>query len=92
MNMVETILVTGATGNAGNEVIKQLLTPAFSSSGHNRIKAAFHSQNKVDAMTEGFYSIRGDRASRTTTVVEQITGRKPISFFQLVKDYTRAFR
>jgi hypothetical protein len=41
----------------------------------------------IDAMTEGFYSIRADRASRTTTVVEQITGRKPISFFQFVKDY-----
>jgi hypothetical protein len=50
MNMVETILVTGATRNAGNEVIKQLLAPAFSSSGHNRIKAAFHSQNKVDKL------------------------------------------
>jgi hypothetical protein len=48
--MVETILVTGATRNAGNEVIKQLLAPAFSSSGHNRIKAAFHSQNKVDKL------------------------------------------
>jgi hypothetical protein len=46
----------------------------------------------IDAMTEGFYSIRADRASRTTTVVEQITGRKPISFFQFVKDYAQAFR
>ena len=46
----------------------------------------------IDAMTEGFYSIRGDRASRTTTVVEQITGRKPISFAQFAKDYAEVFR
>jgi uncharacterized protein YbjT (DUF2867 family) len=36
-----TILVTGATGTVGNEVVKQL-----SSSGH-RVKAAIHSQNKA---------------------------------------------
>jgi uncharacterized protein YbjT (DUF2867 family) len=43
--MIETILVTVATGNVGSEVIKQLVAPSFSSSGHSRIKAAFHSQN-----------------------------------------------
>ena len=31
-------------------------------------------------------------ASETTTVVEQITGRKPISFSQFAKDYVEAFR
>ena len=41
-----TILVTGATGTVGNEVVKQLV----SSSDHNNIviRAAVHSQEKAD--------------------------------------------
>jgi hypothetical protein len=31
-------------------------------------------------------------ASETTNVVEQITGRKSISFAQFAKDYVEAFR
>jgi uncharacterized protein YbjT (DUF2867 family) len=46
----------------------------------------------IDATMEGFYSIRADYASRTTTAVEQIIGRKPISFSQFVKDYLQAFK
>ena len=48
MDMVETILVTGATGTVGSEVVKQLL--ASSSSDHNNIRAAVHSQNKADKL------------------------------------------
>jgi FlaA1/EpsC-like NDP-sugar epimerase len=33
----ETILVTGATGTVGSEVVKQLLASPHSSSGHNLI-------------------------------------------------------
>lgn len=44
------------------------------------------------AMIEQFYSIRAGYASQTTTLVEQIIGRKPIAFFQFVKDYVSAFR
>ena len=40
------ILVTGATGTVGSEVVRQLL--ASSSSGQDFIRAAVHSQNKAD--------------------------------------------
>jgi uncharacterized protein YbjT (DUF2867 family) len=50
-----TILVTGATGTVGSEVVKQLLSSSSSSSSsssdNNRdiiIRAAIHSQNKAD--------------------------------------------
>jgi uncharacterized protein YbjT (DUF2867 family) len=43
-----TILVTGATGNAGSEVVKQLVSSFSSSSGQGVIRAAVHSQNKAD--------------------------------------------
>ena len=41
------ILITGATGTVGSEVVKQLLASS-SSSDHNLIRAAVHSQNKSD--------------------------------------------
>jgi uncharacterized protein YbjT (DUF2867 family) len=52
--MTETILVTGATGTVGSEVVKQFVSSSSSSSssslGKNDfiIKAAVHSQNKAD--------------------------------------------
>ena len=42
------ILVTGATGTVGSEVVKQLL--ASSSSGQDIIRAAVHSQDKADKL------------------------------------------
>lgn len=53
----------------------------------------------IDAMMEFYnnalelYNINmGEWWSRVTTVAEQITGRKPISFGQFAKDYADAFR
>ena len=46
----------------------------------------------IDAIMEYFSIVRAVNASRTTTVVEQITGRKPISFTQFAKDYAEFFR
>jgi uncharacterized protein YbjT (DUF2867 family) len=51
--MPETILVTGATGTVGSEVVKQLVSSSSSSSSSPDkndiiIKAAIHSQNKAD--------------------------------------------
>jgi uncharacterized protein YbjT (DUF2867 family) len=43
-----TILVTGATGNVGSEVVKQLLDSFSLSSDHDIIKAAVHSKNKAN--------------------------------------------
>lgn len=45
----------------------------------------------IDAMIELYNIIRAGYASQTTTVVEKITGRKPISFEQFVRDYTSSF-
>lgn len=42
---MRTILVTGATGTVGSEVVKQLTS---SSSGHEVVRAAVHSQDKAD--------------------------------------------
>jgi uncharacterized protein YbjT (DUF2867 family) len=50
MDMAETILVTGETGNVGSEIVEQLLKQTLLSSHHNRIKAAVHLQNKVDKL------------------------------------------
>ena len=51
MNSQEkTILVTGATGTVGSEVVKQL-TSISSSSGH-KIRAAVHSKNKADKLKQ----------------------------------------
>ena len=38
------------------------------------------------------FIIRGVYGSQTSDVIEQITGRKPISFDQFVRDYYRHFR
>ena len=48
--MPETILVTGATGTVGSEVVKQLVSSSSSSPDKNDIiiKAAIRSQNKDD--------------------------------------------
>jgi uncharacterized protein YbjT (DUF2867 family) len=47
----------------------------------------------IDVMMDGFnYIIRGDYGSQTTNAVEQVTGRKPISFAQFAKDYAETFR
>jgi uncharacterized protein YbjT (DUF2867 family) len=47
-NDERTILVTGATGTVGSEVVKQLVSSPSSSSAYNVIRAAIHSQNKAD--------------------------------------------
>jgi uncharacterized protein YbjT (DUF2867 family) len=46
----------------------------------------------IDAIMEFYNIIKAGHASQTTTVVEQITGRKPISFAQFAKDYAEFFR
>ncbi len=46
--MPETILVTGATGTVGSEVVKQLVLSSSSYKNDIIIKAAIHSQNKAD--------------------------------------------
>ena len=45
----------------------------------------------IDALVELYSVIRSGYASQSTTVVEQITGRKPISFEQFARDYASFF-
>jgi hypothetical protein len=46
-----------------------------------------------DWLIDGFNLIRASYvSSQTTTVVEQITGRRPISFEQFVRDYASSFK
>jgi|SRR6188472_210452 len=50
---MSTILVTGATGIVGSEVVKQLISSSSSSSDNDIIiRAAIHSQNKSDNFKE----------------------------------------
>jgi len=47
----------------------------------------------IDAVIEGFnYFITGGYGSQRTTVVEQVTGRRPILFAQFAKDYADSFK
>jgi uncharacterized protein YbjT (DUF2867 family) len=46
----------------------------------------------IDAIMQFYSIIKAGRAAQTTNVVEQITGRKPISFSQFAKDYAKFFR
>jgi uncharacterized protein YbjT (DUF2867 family) len=45
----------------------------------------------IDAIIEFYYIIREGHASLATNVVEQITGRKSISFEQFVRGYASSF-
>lgn len=46
----------------------------------------------IDIMMELFRIMRAGYGSEITTVVERITGRKPIAFTQFAKDYAEVFR
>jgi uncharacterized protein YbjT (DUF2867 family) len=57
----------------------------------NRMKQIGMGEWFIDIMMELFGIIRAGYGSETTTVVENITGRKPIPFAQFAKDYAEAF-
>jgi uncharacterized protein YbjT (DUF2867 family) len=46
----------------------------------------------IDIMIELFRTIKAGYGIETTTAVERITGRKPITFAQFAKDYAEVFR
>jgi uncharacterized protein YbjT (DUF2867 family) len=46
----------------------------------------------LNLMLEAFYSFRKGYHSQVTSIVEEITGKKPIPFSQFAKDYTQAFK
>ena len=49
---MDTILVTGATGTVGSEVVKQLASSSSSSIDKKIIRAGVHSLNKVDKLKQ----------------------------------------
>src|SRR5947209_6873902 len=66
-----TNLVTGATGTVGSEVVKQL---ASSSSGHEVVRAAVHSQYKADKLkrdNRGFELVQLDY-NRSETIANSL--------------------
>jgi uncharacterized protein YbjT (DUF2867 family) len=75
LNMAETILVTGATGTVGSEVIKQL----SSATTATNIKAAVHSLENVK-------KVQGDRVEAV-----QIDYNKPESLTAAFKDADKLF-
>jgi uncharacterized protein YbjT (DUF2867 family) len=46
----------------------------------------------LNLMIEAFYSFRKGYHSQVSSTVEEITGKKPISFSQFAKDYVQAFK
>jgi uncharacterized protein YbjT (DUF2867 family) len=81
-NNERTILVTGATGTVGSEVVKQLLASS-SSSGHNIIRAAVHSQNKAD-------KFKRDNNNKDVEIVN-IDYNKPETLKEALKNVDRVF-
>ena len=58
---------------------------------HNAMKKMGMEDWLIDALLELYSVIRSGYASQSTTVVEQITGRKPISLEQFARDYASFF-
>ena len=59
----------------------------------NRMKQVGMSDWLIDIIIDSLnYIIRGEYGHQTSNVVEQVTGQKPRSFDQFVKDYSRYFR
>lgn len=77
-----TILVTGATGTVGSEVVKQLHTS--SSSGYNTIRAAVHSQNKAD-------KLRHNNNTDKEVEIANIDYNKPETLKEALKNVDRVF-
>ena len=77
------------SSEAGKKISYVNITEEDARKGMNQIGV---SDWFIDIMMELFRIIRAGYGSETTTVVEDITGRKPISFAQFAKDYAKVFR
>ena len=82
-NDEETILITGATGTVGGEVVKQLLASP-SSPGHDIIRAGVHSQNKAD-------KFRQDNNYNNKVEIVNIDYDKPESLADALYDVDKLF-
>jgi|SRR5215831_3112113 len=82
-NDESTILITGATGTVGSEVVKQLLASS-SSSDHNLIRAAVHSGNKA-------YSVRHSNNSNKEVEIVNIDYNKPETIADALNNVDKLF-
>ncbi len=46
----------------------------------------------IDTISDLYYYFRKGYASQVSSAVEEVTGKKPITFGQFAKDYAEAFR
>ena len=69
------ILVTGATGTVGSEVVKELTSPSSLSSG-SRVRAAVHSKNKADKLRDENKTVEivNMDYNKSETIVDALNG------------------
>jgi uncharacterized protein YbjT (DUF2867 family) len=74
-NNETTILVTGATGTVGSEVVKQLTSPSSLSSG-SRVRAAVHSKDKADKLRDENKTVEivNMDYNKSETIVDALNG------------------
>ena len=77
------ILVTGATGNNGVELLKQLSLEAFIGFGIPEWQA--------DGFIEDYAHYRRGEASTVSSSVNDVTGSPPRPFGAFARDYRQAF-
>jgi uncharacterized protein YbjT (DUF2867 family) len=76
-----------------NEIAKRISYVDISEEhARNGMKESGMNNWLIDAIMEFYRIIKAGYASQTTNVVQQIIGRKPISFIQFAKDYAQYFR
>ena len=98
------ILVTGATGVIGSEVVKQLAAKG------EKVRTALHTPGKANQLQSPGLEIveledfmievglnmdafgRAGGFSRITSDFETVTGHKPITFEQFARDYAEQFK
>jgi uncharacterized protein YbjT (DUF2867 family) len=85
------ILITGASGNVGREVLKQMIQSG------RPIRAAFQSASKAATAPAGVETVildykQPETMSAALRDIERILSRKPTGFEQFARDYAQLFR
>jgi hypothetical protein len=80
------ILITGATGNVGGEVLKQ------AAAARKAMLDAGLPEWSADALLDLQRLYREGKASQVESGVEQLTGRKARTFEQFARDHVAAWQ